>query len=71
MSARVNAYLVVLERDVTAEQAEHVANILGLLAGVVTVVPQEIDTLRDVAARHQLRHAILMHLLKAVKELPE
>lgn len=46
---RVNAFLVVLENDISEESAKEVMSALSLMRGVAGVTPNEVDVADSVA----------------------
>ena len=62
MTDRVNAFIVVLKQDIREDDAEVIAQAIGLLRGVLTVVPHTADPSTGIAearVRHELGQEIL------------
>ena len=62
MTDRVSAFLVVLKQDIREEDAETIAQAIGLLRGVLTVEPHLADpntAIAEARVRHELGQEIL------------
>lgn len=66
MSARVNSFLVVLEKDITEEEAEQIKKAIALARGVIKVTLCETDY-QTVVATSRAKHELEEKILEALK----
>lgn len=65
MANKVSAFVVTLQQDMSAEDAEQFAKAIGLLRGVVSVEPVHPDFFNDQAAIARTRQKVYEALAEA------
>lgn len=67
MTDRINSFLVVLEHDIRADDAEHLITAMNLFKGVISVTPN-IGNVMDIVAEERARIKIIKVVWEALQD---
>ncbi len=68
MSNRINAFVVVLEDDMSEERAKTTIDAINHIRGVLETIPQTSDPISELIARSRLRTELLTKIFDMIKE---
>ena len=68
MTNRISSFLVVLDEDISEEEANQVLAVLRMLKGVISVTPNVVDV-QDMVARERVRISITRDVEMALENL--
>ena len=68
MTDRVNAFVVILDRDIREDDVEATINAINQIKGVLEVIPQTSEPIHAAVMRSRLKAELFSKLTEMIKE---